>query len=376
MKLLMVAAYYHPRIGGLETYARELGIALRDLEGWEVVVVTTNHLGRKDVLASADGMRVRRLGTWAKLSNTPINPLWPVKIRRIIRQERPELILAHTPVPSLADAAALAAGQTPFVLAYHAATLRKAGSPMFNGIARAYRVYERATLAKASKIIAVSDYVRDHLPPRVRPKTVVIPNAVWERDIRSRDQPTDPNFLFINSLDRTHAWKGLDLLLQAIARYRAVYGDLVTLTVLGDGSNRKHYEARARQLGIANFVRFCGWQSGEAKDAAFRTATALVMCPTTANDAFPTVMLEAWARGVPVVAARIGALPSLIIDHQDGFLVEPHDPASLADVLYHVTEMGQAERAKIADAAARRTRQCYTWERQARDFARVVSDLL
>jgi len=376
MKLLMVAAYYHPRIGGLETYARELGIALRDLEGWEVVVVTTNHMGRRDVMASADGMRVRRLGTWAKVSNTPLSPLWPVKIRKIIRQERPELILAHTPVPSLADAAALAAGRTPFVLAYHAASLHKVGTPVFNGIARAYRVYERATLAKASKIIAVSEYVRDHLPTSVRAKTVVIPNAVWERDIRGRDQPTDPSFLFINSLDRTHAWKGLDLLLQAIARYREVYGESVALTVLGDGNNRKHYEASARELGIVDFVRFCGWQTGEAKEAAFRTATALVMYPTTANDAFPTVMLEAWARGVPVVAARIGALSSLIVDHLDGFLVKPHDPASLADVLHHVTELDQAERAKIADAAALRTRQSYTWERQARDFARVVSDLL
>lgn len=376
MKLLMVAAYYHPRIGGLETYARELGIALRDLEGWEVVVVTTNHLGRRDVMACADGMRVRRLGTWARFSNTPLSPLWPVKIRRIIKQEQPELILAHTPVPSLADAAALAAGRTPFLLAYHAATLRKAGTPMFNGIARAYRLYERATLARARKIIAVSDYVRDHLPTSVRAKTVVIPNAVWEREICSREQPTDANFLFINSLDRTHAWKGLDLLLQAVARYHEVYGDAVTLTVLGDGSNRKHYEATARKLGIVDSVRFCGWQTGEAKEAAFRTATALVMYPTTANDAFPTVMLEAWARGVPVVAASIGALPSLIVDQQDGFLVKAHDPISLADVLHHVTEMDQAERARIADAAARRTRQAYTWERQARDFARMVSDLL
>src|SRR6185437_10801891 len=134
MKALMVAAYYSPQIGGLETYARALGIALRDLEGWDVVVVTSHEASRRDVIDYVDGMKVCRLGTWAKLSNTPVSPLWPAKIRRILRQERPDIILAHTPVPGIADAAALVAGRTPLVLAYHAATLTKAGPPVFNGI--------------------------------------------------------------------------------------------------------------------------------------------------------------------------------------------------------------------------------------------------
>ena len=86
MKLLMAAPYYYPRIGGVEIYARQLGIALRDLEGWEIVVVTSNEAGRSDIEDSVDGMKVCRLGTWGKLSNTPLGPLWPVKNRSIIRQ--------------------------------------------------------------------------------------------------------------------------------------------------------------------------------------------------------------------------------------------------------------------------------------------------
>ncbi len=375
MRLLMVTSYYHPRIGGLETYARQLGIALRDLEGWEIIVVTANDKGRRDVVAYVDGMKVYRLGTWCKLSNTPLNPLWPFKIRGIIRRERPDLILAHTPVPSMADATALVAGRTPFVLAYHAATLIKVGSPLFNGLARAYRVYERITLFRADRILAVSDYVRQQLPDRVQAKASVLPNAVWEKEICSREQPAAANFLFINSLERTHAWKGLDLVLHAMVRYREEYGNSATLTVVGDGSNRNHYEAVASTLGLASTVFFCGWQTGEAKEEAFREATALVMYPTTANDAFPTVMLEAWARGVPVVGARIGALPSLIDDQQDGFLVNPYDPNALADVLHRVAEKRPAERDRIAKTAARQTRELYTWERQAREFTRLACEL-
>src|SRR2546430_400729 len=105
MKLMVVTPYYHPKIGGLENYARQLGIALKENEKWEVVVATSNHEGRASRIDSVDGMKVYRLGTWFKLSNTPVNPLWPLMMRRVIKAEKPDIILAHTPVPSMADAA-------------------------------------------------------------------------------------------------------------------------------------------------------------------------------------------------------------------------------------------------------------------------------
>jgi glycosyltransferase involved in cell wall biosynthesis len=376
VKLLMVAPYYSPRIGGVESYVRALGIALRDLQGWDVVVVTSHDGSYHDAVDYVDGIKVRRLGIWAKLSNTPISPLWPAKIRGILRQERPDLIMAHTPVPGIADAAALVAGRTPLVLAYHAATLLKAGSPMFNLIARAYQIPEQITLSRASKVVAVSDYVRQQLPARILAKTVVLPNAVWEKDVRSRDQPIETNFLFVSSLDRSHAWKGLELVLHAMSSYIQATTAPAELTILGDGSNRGHYERIAKLLGLTDAVRFCGWQTGAAKDEAFSRATALLVYPTTENDAFPTVMLEAWARGVPVVAADIGALTSLISDQHDGFLVRSRDPGELANMLRQVAAMSPAERGQVAANAAILTSERYTWERQANHFARLADDLL
>ncbi len=371
----MVTPYYHPRIGGLETYARQLAIAMQRLHDWDVTIVTSAARRRDEAVSQVDGLRVYRLGTWAKLSNTPVSPLWPVKIRRIVREVRPDLILAHTPVPSMADAAALAAGRTPIVIAYHAATLMKAGSPVFNGLARAYQVYQRATLSRADHILAVSDYVRQCLPANVRGKVTVLPNAVWEDSIRERVQPPVTRFLFVGSLDRTHSWKGLDLILLAVARYRQAYDAAAELTILGGGNGRASYEEAAARLGMAAAVHFRGWQTGAEKEAAFAEATALIVYPTTANDAFPTVILEAWARAVPVVAARIGALPALIDDGTDGYLAKPGDPAALADVLHHVAASSPAERAKTAATAARRLRERYTWERQAGELCRLAGTL-
>ena len=337
MKAIVVTPYYHPRLGGLEVFARQLNIALQELKHWDIVIVTSNHEGSKTIVGEVDGMKIYRLGTALKFSNTPLNPMRPLSMKRIFKAEKSDVIIAHTPVPSLADAARLAAPRkTPFVLFYHAATLQKGNSIMFDAIARAYQRYERLLLGRADLICAVSDYVKQQFPGKYQAKTTVVTNAVWDYDIITRRQPHRASFLFIGMLDRTHAWKGLGFIIDAIALMRERYGDKATLTVMGDGNNRAAYEQQARDLGIEKVVTFLGNQTDEPKEAALRDALALVVYPTSANDAFPTVMLEAWARQVPVVAAKIGPLPSLVHSGKDGYLVRPHDSKALAQKLHDV----------------------------------------
>src|SRR6266702_7857343 len=150
MKAIVVTPYYHPRLGGLEVFARQLNIDLQELKHWDIVIVTSNHEGSKTIVGEIDGMKIYRLGTALKFSNTPLNPMWPLSMKRIFKAEKSDVIIAHTPVPSLADAARLAAPRkTPFVLFYHAATLQKGNSIMFDAIARAYQRYERLLLGRA-----------------------------------------------------------------------------------------------------------------------------------------------------------------------------------------------------------------------------------
>lgn len=377
MKVLVVTPYYHPKIGGLETYARQLGIALHDIKQWEIVVVTSNDTSKETVVDTVDGMKVHRLGVWTKLSNTPVNLLWPFMVRKVIREEQPDVILAHTPVPTMADAAALAAGKTPFILVDHAATLMKGDSLLFKLVVHVYDIYQRITFARAKRILAVSEYVKEQLPTNVQSKAQVLPNAVWEHQIKPRRQPTTaPNFLFIGSLDRTHAWKGLEDIIRAMREYRRLHKGQCSLTVMGDGNNREVYEALVHELKLDDVVSFIGAKTGTEKDKTIRKATALVMYPTTANDAFPTVMLEAWANGVPVISSAIGPIPSLINHGMDGYLVAPSDPKALAKMLHTVSVSPAAQRQKIATAALDRTRTSYTWEKQADAVERIVGEVL
>lgn len=86
--------------------------------------------------------------------------------------------------------------------------------------------------------------------------------------------------------------------------------------------------AEAARRGIAGRVTFMGSLEGRSKAAAFVTSRLLVVPSWT--EAFPLVIPEAMAAGLPVVATAVGAIPDFVKDGEDGFLVRPRDAAALA----------------------------------------------
>ena len=162
MKIMIVTPYFAPKVGGLENYAFNIAKGLQR-KGNDVFIVTSNHFGEGKLEDEIEGLRVIRLAVLFKFSNTPLNPLWYFQLRKIIKIEMPDVINAHAPVPGLADLAVAASGSVPTILTYHAATLRKPGSIIFNIVAKFYEIIQRPTFIKATGLIAVSDYVKQSL---------------------------------------------------------------------------------------------------------------------------------------------------------------------------------------------------------------------
>ncbi|WP_212988219.1 glycosyltransferase family 4 protein [Actinoplanes auranticolor] len=369
MKILLAAPYFAPRTGGMETYAWHLAQGLR-AAGAEVVVVCGDDVPsvRREHL---DGLVVYRLPIWRTVSNTPVHPAWPWLLRRILRAERPDVVNAHTPVVFMVDAAALAVGRVPLVVTYHAATLDKPGGLAMRATTLAYRAVQRLTLGRADAVVAVSPYVRDALG-RWADKLHVVPNAV-PAVAAAPPEAIGDGLAFVASLQRTHSWKGLDLLLDALERYRRRYGGSAPrLTVVGDGDDRPRYERRVKELGLTAAVTFTGRLPPADRDRVLRGVRALVACPSTANDAFPTVLLEAWAQGVPVVATAIGALPSLVAEGRTGALAQAGDPDDLARVLHEVLTDPELART-LGENGRQRVAAEYTWPTQARRMINLLA---
>jgi glycosyltransferase involved in cell wall biosynthesis len=367
--LLIVAPYFPPFVGGVEQYAWNLARAMNGTGGWNVSVLTTTPHGFRSTVTVEDGVQVVRLASWGRYSYTPFSPLWPWQVRRYINLLDPEVVNAHTPVPLLADVAAWASGSRPMLLTYHAGTLKKDAGNLFSVVERIYARLERFTFTRADAVLAVSEFVREALRGRVKGKLVVFPNAVPAASLS--EVPAEPvagRFVFVARLDKEHHWKGLDLVIEAVSLCPGA-----TLKVAGDGDLRAVYEQRARELGVADRIEFLGTVNGQEKDELIRTSSALIAYPTTSNDAFPTVLLEAWAVRTPVVVADIGALSTLVENGVDGFVVAPSQPQELAHAMAYLME-DPALAVRCGEIGRERV-QHLTWEALAVRFEELVDSV-
>jgi glycosyltransferase involved in cell wall biosynthesis len=126
------------------------------------------------------------------------------------------------------------------------------------------------------------------------------------------------------------------------------------LAVIGEGSEADALRAQAAALDsrVAARVLF----TGRRDDVSALTADLTLAVLPSLREAQGISLLEAMARGVPVVASEIGGIPEVVTDGVDGRLVPPGDPAALADAIVELVRdpalrhrLGEAGRRTVAD---------------------------
>ncbi len=191
---------------------------------------------------------------------------------------------------------------------------------------------------RVERAIALSTPVRDRLlAAGVLPERIsVIPPAVdldaVDDDAVAVDVRRHPERRMIVCVAALTAEKGIDVLLEAAARVRATHPDLEWL-VLGEGSQRKQLESRCQALALTDSVTFAGHV--DAPEALIGKA-ALMVQPSL-SEGFGSSVLDALARGIPVVASSTGGLPESLAGG-GGMLVPPADPAALARAVTSILE--------------------------------------
>jgi glycosyltransferase involved in cell wall biosynthesis len=102
-----------------------------------------------------------------------------------------------------------------------------------------------------------------------------------------------------------------------------------TLCMVGDGPDRVPAERDAKELGIAKSVLWTGYQ----RDVSPYYSMFDTLVLPSANEGTPVVAIEALAGGCPVVATRVGGVPDVVDDGEDGVLVEVGDVDAIAAAL-------------------------------------------
>ncbi|MBA3676731.1 MAG: glycosyltransferase family 4 protein [Sphingosinicella sp.] len=150
----------------------------------------------------------------------------------------------------------------------------------------------------------------------------VIANGVPE-PTPAREVPSGPPLIV--SLGLVGQRKGTDILLQALA---ALPDDLQWSAAIGGNGEVPKYRAMAASLGLAEKVRFLGWIDEAGMNQTLSEAAMFVLPSRAENQ--PVSILEAMARGLPVIATDVGAISEQVIDGKTGLLVQPANAKELA----------------------------------------------
>ncbi|MFT4084119.1 MAG: glycosyltransferase [Nocardioides sp.] len=186
----------------------------------------------------------------------------------------------------------------------------------------------------------------------------VIPNGIdlteldrpWHTDLRAELGLAPDSFLFLG-VGRLAPQKAWPVLLDAVSRYA---GPQAHVAIAGDG-DRAGLQARIEADGLADRVSLLGLR--DDVPGLLRDADALVLC--SRYEGLPNVVLEAMALGRPVVATRVGGCPELVTP-QTGLLVDPGDPAGLAEAMTRLARMSAAQRARLGARAREHARAGYS----------------
>jgi len=294
MRVLQVMAGAHH--GGAEAFFTRLVPALAEA-GLEQKVVIRRDAERATKLRQ-EGFEPIELPFGARFD---LETFW--RLRRAVREFAPQIVLTWM------NRASAVCPRGRFV---HAARL---------GGYYDLRYYRKShhLIGNTADIVA---YMRRSGWPAER--THYLPNFVDTEEARpvaraSLATPEDAPVLL--ALGRLHSDKAFDVLLDALAELEGVHCWLA-----GEGPERAALEAQAARLGLGGRLRFLGWR--EDVGALFAAADLLV-CPSRIEP-LGNVVIEAWARKVPIVAGASQGPKGLISHEENGLLVPLEDAAALA----------------------------------------------
>jgi glycosyltransferase involved in cell wall biosynthesis len=139
--------------------------------------------------------------------------------------------------------------------------------------------------------------------------------------------------------------------------------------VAGPGPCLEDVKQLAAELGVAGRIAFLG----EVRDVPALLARARMFVLPSRSEGIPLTALEAMARGLPVVATRVGGLPEVVADGVTGLLVPPDDPAALAQAIVRIGR-DPAGGLRMGQAGRRRVEQHFEIRRMVADYEALYLD--
>lgn len=238
-----------------------------------------------------------------------------------------------------------------------------------------YNHLDRMALKRFHALAAVSDSVAQRLTDsgvsakKVRTISNGIDVQAFER-VRPLPALTFDGNKVVGMVARLDLQKGFEYLLRA-ARDLCVAFPALKVVMVGDGPDRKVIEEMIQRFGLMSNVILVGQHSDMPRIYA---AIDIFVLPSL-NEGLPMTILEAMAASRPVIATRVGAVPSVIRDGETGLLVDPGDIHGLRSAIARLLSQPDVCR-RIGAAGHNWVSRNYTAEAMALKYSQMYDEVL
>jgi phosphatidylinositol alpha-1,6-mannosyltransferase len=384
----LLLTYDFPPIGG--GIARWMAELARRYPAGSLVVSTGQHGDASDVDAGFPN-RIDRLSIASRRLRTIQGILlWSRRVAVLARSTDAEFIWCGNIKPAAYPARwTMERTGTPFGILLHGGDLLILQHQVHQSAIK--RKTAAALLSSAAVLVANSEWTRDRCltllgeldidasPDRVR----VVPLGADQeffrpgldtREVRARYGLGQRKWLL--SVARLTRHKGIDTGLHALARLGARHPDL-GYAVVGTGEEQEALESEARELGVADRVRFLTDVPDRDLPELYNAAEIYLGVSRLLEqrvEGFGISLAEASACGVPVVAGRSGGIPAAVRDGETGVLVDAECVEAVAEAVGALLD-DPARRARLGAAGRRAVESHYNWDRVTADLARIGHEL-
>ncbi|MGH9801268.1 MAG: glycosyltransferase [Blastocatellia bacterium] len=357
-------------IGGMERVVIDVANGLDPARFEQVVCCISRRGEAADQLR--DGVRCIDLGKGDKADR-----LMPLKLARVIRRERPDIV--HSQSWSGVDTA-LAKLLTPGVKLVHSEHGRN--HPHWRRQPLMRRLARRGVYFMADAVFAISGEVREFYCGQTgfpAERMRVIPNGIDVRRIDDADGsgireelgigPDDFVFGTVARLDLTKDTITLARAFAAVALPRR--DPKLKLLIVGDGDQQARLEEFVAMLDLNRAVIFTGLR----RDVPRLLRAMDVFALSSVSEGMPLTVMEAMAARLPVVATAVGALPELIEEGKTGFLVPMRHAVAMSDKLEEFIANRQLAKS-FGEEARRKVEREFTLDRMLKSYAGLYNSVL
>jgi len=388
MKIAYLCQSYPPMISGASLVVQRHAKGMVDA-GHECMVMCASDTKRPYVSWSHGVQVVRMRSTKNPLRDQQRFVLWPgTEISSQLETFGPDIIHFHGPVmstlfglglikqPERTSATILTLHQLPWFVSSSIPILG-------GGIEKILWKIGTLLLKSLNTSISPSESIADIVNVHAKHRPIVISNGIdlerfsaihefpGEKELLRQKYGLDSSRPIILYVGRVDTDKQVDLLIQTAAlAMRSVDAQLL---VVGSGRRLPHIIKLAKDLGIQQWCHFPGFVS-PLGDLPGLYRLGAVFCTTSVVEIQSSVVLEAAATGLPIVAFRASSMPEFVTDGVTGYLVPQVDTTIMAERIVDLLQ--NQERAKIMGQEGLRIAQRHSQAHSIKAFEKLYESLL